>query len=114
MTPDTGPGRDGAIERVEVRNDTDEHLATTVVYALSRAFGCDPNELPGELNDVVDPDALANIFAPRGSLDRGPGRVVFEVSGSEVTVDSTGLVTVAPKPATGSAEGDHSEEAADD
>jgi hypothetical protein len=114
MPSDVGSGPDDHIRPVEVAFDPNEHLATAVVYALSEALGCDPNDLPVELNEVVDPDALENVFADRGDEPRGPGRLVFEIAGCEVTVRSSGDVSVVP--ASSAELGAHGveEEAADD
>lgn len=106
MPSDVGSGPDSPLRPVEVTCDPDEHLATTVVYALSEALDCDPNDLPVELNDAVDPDALERVFEERGDRQRGPGRLVFEIAGCEVTVTSTGHVTVVPAPSTGGVETD--------
>lgn len=95
MPSDVGSGPDSPISPVEVTRDSGEHLATTVVYALSEALGCDPDALPVELNEAVDPDALERVFEARGGRERGPGRLVFEIGGCEVTVTSAGRVTVA-------------------
>ncbi|MFC6824302.1 HalOD1 output domain-containing protein [Halopelagius fulvigenes] len=94
MHSDVGSDPDSPVRPVEVTRDSDEHLATTVVYALSEALGCHPNDLPVELNDAVDPDSLERVFEERGGRERGPGRLIFEIAGCEVTVTSAGRVTI--------------------
>ena len=74
---------------VEVVHDPDRHLGTTVVDAVGEAAGVAPNELPFELNDYVDPDALDALFATRpDGTSRAGGRVVFRVEGHGVTIDA--------------------------
>lgn len=106
MPSDVGSDPDSRIRPVEVTRDSGEHLATTVVYALSEALDCDPNRLPVELNQAVDPDALERVFEGRDGTPRGPGRLVFEIAGCEVTVTSAGRVTVVSAPSAGGVEAD--------
>ncbi|SFG52406.1 hypothetical protein SAMN04488063_2303 [Halopelagius inordinatus] len=113
MASNAGSDPDSRFRRVEVTRSSDEHLATTVVYALSEALDRNPNDLPVELNQVVDPDALERVFEERGETPRGPGRLVFEIADCEVTVTSSGRVTVVPIPPTAgvaNAETDQSDE----
>lgn len=109
MPSDVDSGPDGRIRPVEVTHDSSEHLATTVVYALSEALDCDPNRLPVELNRSIDPDALERLFEGRGETARGPGRIVFEIGGCEVTVTSADRVTVVPAPSAADADADRGE-----
>lgn len=109
MASDVDSGPDGRIRPVEVTRDSGEHLATTVVYALSEALGCNPNRLPVELNQSVDPDALERLFEGRGETPRGPGRLVFEIGDCEVTVSSSDHVTVVPAPSAADADVDRGE-----
>ncbi|WP_423746482.1 HalOD1 output domain-containing protein [Haladaptatus sp. SPP-AMP-3] len=47
------------------------------------------------LYEVIDPDALDNLFAPTHEGDaRSDGLVEFEYAGCEIIVDSAGEVTV--------------------
>lgn len=96
MASNVGSDPDSRFRPVEVTRGSDEHLTTTVVYALSEALNCAPNDLPVELNQVVDPDALERVFEERGETPRGPGRLVFEIADCKVTVTSSGRVTVVP------------------
>jgi len=63
-------------------------LSVTVVEAVADAEGVDPIDLLTPLADAVDPDALDVIF------QNGTGRVSFDYSGYEVTVDAEGTVSV--------------------
>lgn len=73
-----------------------ETVAGAVVTAVSTAENSPPDSLP-LLHDVVDTDALNNLFA---SIDDGPtrqtGTVSFEYSESLITVYNTDQVTVEP------------------
>ncbi len=70
-------------------------LTEDIVTALADAQDCRPEDLVPRLYDVIDPDALEALFAPRhdGTPRRG-GHVVFAVEDHEVRVDSGGCVTV--------------------
>lgn len=69
-------------------------VSQRVVAAVADARDVDPLELP-PLYDVIDPDALDQLFAQdaRGS-EKGPRRVIFVVAGCEVVVHSDGGVDV--------------------
>lgn len=56
------------------------------------------DDLP-PLYDVIDPDALENVFAPRmNGAARPNGRVVFQYAGYRVTVHANRAVTIEPSP----------------
>ena len=70
-----------------------------VVEAVAEAEGVRPEELcPPEyetLHDVVDPQALDALFAPKANgIERSPGRISFEFCGHVVTVDADGTVSL--------------------
>lgn len=72
-----------------------------VVEAVAEAEGVHPEELcPPEyetLHDVVDPQALDDLFAPKANgIERPLGRVTFECCGYVVTVESDGTVSLEP------------------
>lgn len=65
-----------------------------VVEAVARERDVDPLDLP-PLYDVIDPDALDQLFDDTLSTGRtGPGRVVFTLDGCEVSVHSDGTIDV--------------------
>ncbi|WP_252699659.1 HalOD1 output domain-containing protein [Natronosalvus vescus] len=66
----------------------------SVVEAVAEAEGVDPLELSPPLYDVIDPDALDQVFAPTSMESRMEGEVTFSYNGYEVTVCGDGYVTV--------------------
>lgn len=87
--PDTGTARkqfDGRTEPPSI----------AVVSLVAAVAGCDPAELE-PLSDVLDPDALDELFAPTPTgRHRTDGRVEFSYHGYDVTVYSYGVVEVEP------------------
>ncbi len=76
-----------------------ESLSLKVVTAVAEREGIDPMELePPEyeaLYDVVNPEALDSLFAPRqNGTGRASGRVEFTFCGYDVVVTSDGDVTL--------------------
>lgn len=70
---------------------TGESLTTTVVRAVAEAKGIDPLDLEECLYDVVNPEALEQLFTP---IDGGSrqGAVVFRLAGCRVEVNATNHV----------------------
>lgn len=60
--------------------DAAREPSEAVVMAVAERKGVGPTEVP-PLHDVIDPDALDDVFRGRRS-----GRVTFEYAGYEVTV----------------------------
>jgi hypothetical protein len=82
-------------DRLVRRADEGRHVGTTVVRAVSEVVGVRPTELPVELNEVVDPDAMEDLFAPRPDGEpRADGRVEFELLDCAVVVHADGRVVV--------------------
>lgn len=72
-------------------------LSVAILEALEASTGKPPSEY-GPLNDIVDVDALDNLFGPTGrDTSRGPGYVTLEIDDHTVTVHSDGSVVVAPQ-----------------
>lgn len=64
-----------------------------VVAAVAARKDVDPVDLVRPLDDVIDPDALDALFAPRSDgQPRGTGRVLFRYYGYQVTVTHEGAV----------------------
>lgn len=79
--------------------DADESVSAAVIRAVSAVEGRDPSSIR-PLFEVVDPDALDALFAPRGDgTPRAGGRVSFVYGDSRVTVDNAEYVTVEPRSA---------------
>lgn len=72
-----------------------EQLSTAVVMALADVAGVDPAEIGVPLYDVIDPDALDNLFSDKhdGSPRMG-GKVIFTILDYEVTVQSYGEIVI--------------------
>jgi len=70
-----------------------EPISQLVIEAVADAEGLDPLDLRVPLYDVVDPDALDSLF---GSGDDGAveGHIEFTYYGYEVTVTSSGIVSL--------------------
>lgn len=75
---------------------TEQDPSTVVVLAVLDLSGGSVDDL--DLNfDSLDPECLDDLFRPRfdGTPRRG-GQVVFEFSGYEVTIDSSGELVLDP------------------
>lgn len=71
----------------------------TVIEAVAEAEGVSPEELRpptyASLHDVVDPEALDSLFAPRSNgTPRPDGEVSFPFCGYRVTVEADGSITL--------------------
>lgn len=69
--------------------------STAVVETVAAVRGVDPMELD-PLYEVVDPQALDRLVAPRPPRRTGDCTVVFTYFDHEVTVRSPGIVRVRP------------------
>ena len=78
----------------------DGNVSTTVVERIADRVGVAPEELEPRLHDVVDADALDQLFDVRGD---GPaeGSVVFRYAGYRVVVRASGEVEVSSRPESG-------------
>ena len=80
-----------------IKQPTQRSPSLDVIEAVADAEGVSPEELcPPEyepLHEVVDPQALDELFAPtRRGRQRTPGTVTFTFCGYEVTVSGDGTV----------------------
>lgn len=84
---------------VTVHNNQDfSTIDTTVIEAIAAVTDSDPTEIP-PLYDVVDPEALGDLFArPRRAeyRNRTEGTVAFQFAGCEVRFHADGRVLVTP------------------
>lgn len=78
-----------------VRSAENKSISEQVILAVAEATGTDPTQL-GPLYDVIDPDALDQLFQRRSGLPRAGSRVDFTMDGCEVTVHGSGKVVVTP------------------
>jgi len=75
--------------------EDDEPLVQTVLDALAEASDRPVDELSVRLYDVVDPDALNDLFRPtRRGPDRDSGRVAFALGEFAVDLHASGYVFV--------------------
>lgn len=74
---------------------SDDQLSLTLALALAEVDSSPATELIDNLSSYVDPDALDRLFRTRPTGDsRGPGRVVLEIAGYTVTVQSDGEIVI--------------------
>lgn len=75
----------------------DDSVSRTVIETVAALEDSDPTELP-VLANVVDPDALDDLFGPRFDGDRREveGRIEFDYGGYRVTVGADETFTVRP------------------
>lgn len=79
---------------METEIESDEQVSTAVVRAVSAVEGRDPVKMPS-LRDVIDPDALNELYGDRADgVPRAGGRLTFEYSDSRVTVQNGEFLTV--------------------
>ena len=71
----------------------DEPPSETVVRIVAEARSCDPLDLP-PLHDVVDPDALDDLFGDEGAGRPRGGRLAFEYGGCTVALVDSNEVRV--------------------
>ncbi|WP_435155217.1 DUF7504 family protein [Haladaptatus sp. DFWS20] len=92
-----GPPGDRGVHRVQHDLSGPQSLSTTVTVAVADVAGVEPAEIPEQLYDVIDPEALDKLFKPRddGKQRRG-GRLSFSLYGHHVTVRGDGSITVQP------------------
>jgi hypothetical protein len=76
--------------------DNDRSVSAVVVDSVADALGVSPLELETPLYQVIDPDALNDLFAPTPTTEREPSRVSFTYAECEVTVQGRGEVVVQP------------------
>ncbi|WP_227354912.1 DUF7504 family protein [Haladaptatus salinisoli] len=99
MDGEDGSGRssESGVTKVHEPNAwrSDRMLGTTVVETVAEAAGVTPADIEVPLYDVIDPDALDALFAPRpDGRDRTAGTVSFALHGHYVTVSADGVVEV--------------------
>lgn len=90
-TPDVGHDHDQRGRSFQA-NDPDKCLSTDIVLAVADVSGSDPTDLR-PLNDVVNVDALDNLFASEQSGVE-TDRVSFDYQGYRVTVYRDGEILV--------------------
>lgn len=79
-----------------VRSAENRSVSEEVIHAVSEATGTDPTQLE-LLYDIVDPDALDQLFHAQSGLPQSDHRVIFTMEDCEVTVHASGKVAVTPQ-----------------
>ena len=69
-------------------------VSESVVEVVAEAEETDPLELTPPLYEVIEPDALDQVFAATPTDERRKGTVTFSYNGYEVTVRGDGDVSV--------------------
>lgn len=81
---------------MEYEIGSSESISLAVVRAVSAVEGREPDSLP-PLANVLDPEALDGLFAPRpGGTARAGGRISFVYSTCRVTIDNGEYLTLQP------------------
>lgn len=81
---------------VETRYDpnSEDQLAIVIVRSVATAANVDPLDLDQRLYEVIDPDALAQLFPEFGERGGTSGRVAFDFCDHTVVVHSDGWIEV--------------------
>lgn len=69
-------------------------MSSKVIRKVAEVEGVDPAELSPQLYEIIDPDALDQIFATTSTTGRMNGNVTFSYNGCEVTVGADNEVEV--------------------
>lgn len=82
------------MSQVQSATAVSNDVSRTVVEAVAEAKGIDPLELTPPLYEVIDPDALDQVFAASQTNGRMNGQVTFSYNEYEVTVCGDGYISV--------------------
>ncbi|WP_206424948.1 HalOD1 output domain-containing protein [Halosimplex salinum] len=99
MSNRTTDGKGGGTDSTQVvystaaEREDETDISIAVIEVLAEARGVEPVEMDEPLYDVVDPDALDQLFTGQAETAVG-GRVVFELGDHEVTVHADGDILV--------------------
>lgn len=70
-------------------------ITTRIAYVIAEELGEDPGELSPPLDEVINVEALDELFAEReNGTSRGQGLITFEYRDMYVNVDEHGYVTI--------------------
>lgn len=91
QTNDTG------VYTVQYDRESEEPLSTAVVVAVTTAAGLDPGEIEEPLYEVIDPEALDDLFRTQEGTDVAPdSEVSFTLAGHRVTISAGETIAVRP------------------
>ncbi|AHF98850.1 hypothetical protein HALLA_08215 [Halostagnicola larsenii XH-48] len=71
---------------LETRSDS-EPLSVKVVRKVAQMDGVDPTELDAPLYDVINPEALDELFEPRRNGEQRSGTVEFTYHGYDIVIE---------------------------
>jgi Halobacterial output domain 1 len=77
------------------RTATEPSIAFLILEAITAREEVDPDDCP-PLYDVIDPDALDNLFAPTQAGSERHGKVIFQYCGYHVTVSGDRAISLDP------------------
>lgn len=80
----------------KVQSGRPKHVNPTqkVIERVAEAEGVSPEKLTPPLFEVIDPDALDQLFGNTATAGRMEGQAIFTYNGYEVTVSGDGHVAV--------------------
>jgi len=78
-------------ERTWLKNRS---VSNSVIATVAEAEDRDPTEISPPLYEVINPEALDQLFAATPTTGRMSGEVRFSYKGYEVTVSGDGYVSV--------------------
>lgn len=95
--PDTGITFDPETSTYRLHYDWqgDESVTTVVSTGVAAITNTPPTELD-PLFEILDPDALNQLFSSTNGPSRGDGRVSFQFNDCTVIVDATGEIAISP------------------
>ncbi|MFC6720738.1 HalOD1 output domain-containing protein [Halobacteriaceae archaeon SHR40] len=82
------------MSQTKLSTANDGSVTNEVVEKVAEAEDVDPLELTPPLYEVIDPDALDQIFASTPTAGGIEGQMTFFYNGYEVTVSGDGYVSV--------------------
>ncbi|WP_458191143.1 HalOD1 output domain-containing protein [Haladaptatus sp. NG-WS-4] len=80
------------------RTATEPSIAFLILEAITAREEINPDDCP-PLYDVIDPDALDNLFTPTQTGSERHGKVIFQYCGYRVTVAGDRTISLDPLPA---------------
>lgn len=84
----------GAPQAAKAHTRHEQDLSRTIVETVAEAEGVEPTELDTCLYDIIDPDALNDLFQYGEDGPTTEGTVSFTYHGYEVTVHSDSSVEI--------------------
>ena len=83
-----------AAQATDSQDRTEQPLSRTIVETVADAEGVAPTELDARLYDVLEPEALDNLFQHQADGPATDGFVTFTFHGYEITVHSDSTIQI--------------------